>query len=106
MVDLYRRILVLSKSTVFAGINTEDLRVVARELDEDACFAGERIFDINEPSDRMYFIESGNIGISIHKDPRVREYHSTMGPGEFSRRPSCARWCCAIPSWGWASCAA
>jgi len=82
MADLYTRILMLSKATVFAGISTEDLRVVARELEEDACFAGERVFDINEPSDRMYFIESGRIGISIHKDPKVREYHSELGTGE------------------------
>lgn len=82
MADLYTRILMLSKAPVFAGIYTEDLRVLARELEEDACFAGERVFDINEPSDSMYLIEAGKIGISIHKDPKVKEFHSMLGPGE------------------------
>ena len=82
MTDLYTRILMLSKAPVFAGVYTEDLRVVARELEEDACFEGERVFDINEPSDRMYLIETGRIGISIHQDPKVVELHSQLGPGD------------------------
>lgn len=82
MADLYTRILMLSRAPVFAGVNTEDLRVLARELEEEACFAGERVFDINEPSDRVYIIESGSIGISINPDPKVREYIVTLGPNE------------------------
>lgn len=72
----------LSKAPVFSGAYTEDLRVLARELEEEACFAGEWVFDINDPSDRMYIIESGKIGISVHKDPKVKEFHSTLGPGD------------------------
>jgi len=82
MADLYSRILMLSKTPVFAGVNTEDLRVMARELGEEACFANERVFDIGDPSDRMYFIERGKIGISIHKDPKVMEIYSELGPGD------------------------
>lgn len=82
MADLYARILMLSKAPVFTGVSTEDLRVLARELGEEACFANERVFDIDDPSDRMYFIESGRIGISIHKDPRVKDFHSVLGPGD------------------------
>jgi CRP-like cAMP-binding protein len=82
MADLYTRILMLSRAPVFAGVNTEDLRVLARELEEEACFAGERVFDINEPSDRVYIIESGSIGISINPDPKAREYIVTLGPNE------------------------
>lgn len=82
MADLYTRILMLSKAPVFAGVNTEDLRVLARELEEEACFTGERVFDINEPSDRAYIIESGKIGISLNPDPKVKEFIATLGPNE------------------------
>jgi len=82
MADFYARILMLSKAPVFAGVSTEDLRVLARELGEEACFENERVFDIDDPSDRMYFIESGKIGISIHKDPKVKDFHSVLGPGD------------------------
>ncbi len=82
MSDLYERILMLKATPIFAGVSTDDLRVVARELEEEHCFAGERIFDIHEPSDRAYVIHSGKIGVSIHADPRVREFIATLGPGE------------------------
>lgn len=82
MADLYARILMLSKAPVFAGVYTEDLRVLARELEEEGCFAGERVFDIDEPSDRMYLIETGKIGIAIHKDPKIKDFHSVLGPGD------------------------
>lgn len=82
MADLYTRILMLSKAPVFASVYTEDLRVLARELEEEVCFAGERVFDINEPSDRLYIIEKGKIGISILPDPKVQEYVAILGPNE------------------------
>ncbi|MEJ2106347.1 MAG: cyclic nucleotide-binding domain-containing protein [Acidiferrobacteraceae bacterium] len=82
MADLYTRILMLSKAPVFSSVNTEDLRVLALELEEEACFAGERVFDISEPSDRVYIIESGKIGISINPDPKAKEFIATLGPNE------------------------
>ncbi len=82
MADLYTRILMLSRARVFAGVATEDLRVLARELQEEACFAGERVFDIREPSDRTYFIESGKIGISINPDPKSTKFVAILGPNE------------------------
>lgn len=82
MADLYTRILMLSKARVFMGVATEDLRVLAQELEEEVCFATERVFDIDEPSDRAYFIESGKIGISIHPDPKVKSFIAVLGPNE------------------------
>lgn len=82
MADLYTRILMLSRARVFAGVATEDLRVLARELREEACFAGERVFDIREPSDRTYFIESGKIGISINPDPKTTKFVAILGQNE------------------------
>ncbi|KPL27416.1 MAG: hypothetical protein AMJ72_09070 [Acidithiobacillales bacterium SM1_46] len=82
MADLYTRILLLSKAPVFSSAYTEDLRVLALELEEEACSAGERVFDIHDPSDRMYIIETGKIGISINENPKVEEFHSILEAGE------------------------
>jgi CRP/FNR family transcriptional regulator, cyclic AMP receptor protein len=79
--DLYARILMLKATPIFDGVGTDDLRVVAQELVEEPCFAGERIFDIHEPSDRAYVIESGKVGISIQADPKMQEFIATLGPG-------------------------
>jgi len=82
MTSLFDRILMLKGAPVFSSVYTEDLRVVASELEEEICFAGERVFDINEPSDRMYIIESGRIGISIDANPTVKTFIATLGPKE------------------------
>jgi len=74
MSDLYERILLLKQAPIFSKVATEDLRVVARELEEEACFVGERVFDINDPSDRMYIIEYGKIGISLDTDPGKKKF--------------------------------
>lgn len=65
MSDLFERIILLKQTPIFSEVSTEDLRVVAHELEEEVCFSGERVFDINDPSDRMYIIVSGRIGISL-----------------------------------------
>lgn len=65
MSDLFERIILLKQTPIFSEVPTEDLRVVAHELEEEVCFSGERVFDINDPSDRMYIILSGRIGISL-----------------------------------------
>lgn len=82
MSDEFDQILLLKKSELFSEVVTEDLRVVARELVEEPCFKGERVFDIGDPSDKMYIIESGRIGISINENPRVQDYISELGATE------------------------
>jgi CRP-like cAMP-binding protein len=42
---------------IFAGVATDDLRVVANELEEEPCFAGERIFDDLPRSATAHVIE-------------------------------------------------
>jgi CRP-like cAMP-binding protein len=76
---LLERVLMLKESAFFGGVATDDLRVVARELGEERYFAGDRIFDINDPSDRLFIIDSGKIGISIHPDPKVAEFITVLG---------------------------
>ena len=82
MADLFERILLLKRTPVFSAVMTGDLRLVAQELTEEAFFAGERVFDINDPSDRLYLITDGRIGISLHADPAVKDFIATLGPRE------------------------
>jgi CRP-like cAMP-binding protein len=82
MADIFDRILLLKRTPVFGAVATDDLRIVAPELIEEAFFTGERVFDINTPSDRLYLIEQGRIGICIQPDPSRREYIAILGPGE------------------------
>jgi len=82
MNNFFERMLILKKTSLFSEVATEDLRVVVQELGETVCFAGERVFDVNDPSDRMYILESGKVGISIHHDPLVKDFISILEPGE------------------------
>jgi len=82
MSDLFARVLLLKRSVLFAETNTEDLRVVAKELVDEVYLAGERIFDIGEQGDHAYILENGSVGISLDAEPRVREFVAKLGPGD------------------------
>ena len=82
MADFFERILILKSTSIFSEVNTDDLRVVVEEMQEEAYFPGERVFEINDPSDSMYIVLTGKIGISIHRDPRVKDFVTELGPGE------------------------
>jgi CRP-like cAMP-binding protein len=81
-VDFFDRIVILKSTSTFSEVNTDDLRVVAEEMQEQAYFPGEHVFEINDPSDRMYIVLTGKIAISIHRDPKVRDFLTEIGPGE------------------------
>jgi CRP-like cAMP-binding protein len=82
MAELLERILLLKKSDIFREVNTEDLRVVAYALEEEAYFNGDRLFDINDYGDQMYIITSGKVAISIEADPTLRHFVAELGTGE------------------------
>ena len=82
MPDLFDRILLLKKSNIFSEVVTEDLRVVAQALENEAYVHGDRVFDINQQGDRMYMIERGKIGISTHPDPIEKQFVAIMEPGD------------------------
>ena len=82
MADFFDRILILKSTSIFSEVSTDDLRVVVEEMQEEAYFPGEHVFEINDPSDRMYIVLTGKIGISIHRDPRVKDFVTELGPGE------------------------
>jgi CRP/FNR family cyclic AMP-dependent transcriptional regulator len=82
MADFFDRIMILKSTSIFSEVSTDDLRVVVEEMQEEAYFPGEHVFEINDPSDRMYIVLTGKIGISIHRDPRVKDFVTELGPGE------------------------
>ena len=97
MADFFDRIVILKRTPIFSEVSTDDLRVVVEEMQEEACFKGERIFEINDPSDRMYIVLKGKIGISINPDPKVEDFvtyveeggcFGEMGPSTVRRVPA------------------
>lgn len=82
LVDFFDRVLLLKRAPVFAEVETDDLRHVARALEEQNFAAGEQVFRINERGDHMYIVVSGRIGISISPDPRQKELIAVLEEGE------------------------
>jgi CRP/FNR family transcriptional regulator, cyclic AMP receptor protein len=82
MSDLFERIMLLKRSPVFTEVKTEDLRVVAQSLEEEQYFKGDRVFDINEYGDRMYIVQNGRIGISLHTDTSKLDFIAELEAGE------------------------
>lgn len=82
MADLFERVLLLKRTPVFGAVATEDLRLLAPELIEEAYFPGDRVFEINTPADRFYLIQEGRIGICLNPDAAPDEFVAVLGPGE------------------------
>lgn len=80
--DIFDRILLLKNSPVFEQASTEDLRYVAQAMEVEDYLKHERIFDIGENGDHMYVIESGRVGISLNKSPKVKEFIAELGAGD------------------------
>ncbi|WP_018232953.1 Crp/Fnr family transcriptional regulator [Thioalkalivibrio thiocyanodenitrificans] len=80
--DLFERILLLKQSPIFDQLPTEDLGVVARHLEEERYFSGDRVFDLGEHGDRVYFLLSGRIGVYLRPTRAAEEFLTELGPGE------------------------
>lgn len=80
--DLLERVWLLKQAPLFADVETEDLQMVAQELDEETCVAGERLFDRGDAGDRAYFIVHGRIGMSVHANPSAGGFIATLGERE------------------------
>lgn len=72
----------LKDAPFFAAVNTDDLRVVAQEIEEEVYLSGDRVFDIHDPSDRVFIIQNGKIGISLSEDPRQKDFIARLGERE------------------------
>ena len=82
MAGLLELVLLLKKSPMFQAVDTQDLRLVARAVEEQEFFAGDRVFDINHRGDCMYIIVSGKVGISIDPDPHKKQFIAEISTGE------------------------
>ncbi len=82
MVDFFERVLLLKRAPFFAEVETDDLRHVARALEEQAFAAGEQVFRIDERGDHMYIVVSGRVGISTARDARAKDFIAELGEGE------------------------
>ena len=82
MSDLFERVWMLKRTPLFADVDSEDLKSVAQELEEESFVAGERLFEAGEPGDRAYFIARGRIGIARRGDASPEEMLSSIGVNE------------------------
>jgi len=84
MADIFERILLLKNSPVFEHVGTDDLRSVARELEEQRVLKGDQVFEINELGDHMYIILSGHVGISLQRQANDEKtnFVAELGPGD------------------------
>lgn len=81
MADFFDRIVILKSTPIFCEVSTDDLRVVLEEMLEEGYVKGERVFEIRDPSDRMYVVLTGKIGISINPDPKAEDYVTVVEAG-------------------------
>lgn len=56
--------------------------MVAQVTEEMPCFRGDTVFIMDDPSDKMYIIDKGSIGICKTKDPKEKDVKFRMGPKE------------------------
>ena len=82
MTGLLDRILLLKRSPIFSEVNTEDLRAVAMELEDEDYFEGDTVFEINHYGEHMYIVQTGKVGISIENNPKTAKYIATLGAGD------------------------
>ena len=80
--DPYERLMLLKGTPTFSSVALADLRIVAQELEEDLCYAGEFVFEEGDPSDRMFIIASGKVGISIRGAADPKGFLSVLAPGD------------------------
>lgn len=82
MRSLLETIMLLKKVSYFELLRTDQLRYVVPVLEPAGWVAGERVFDIGEPSADMYIILKGRLGVSLHQDPTRREFVTELGEGD------------------------
>ncbi len=82
MADIFDRILLLKKSAIFSEVNTENLLVVAQALEEEFYIKGDHVFDIDDRGDRMFMLQTGEVGISTKQDSNSNDFIAKLGEGE------------------------
>lgn len=82
MQPLFDRILLLKRVPFFALLRTDQLRHIVPMLESAGWASGERVFEKGDPSDCMYILLSGRVGIVLHDDPESTEYVAQLGHGD------------------------
>lgn len=80
MINLYEKIKLLKRATIFREVATDDLRFVAATMNEEVYFEGDTIFNIHDNGNCMYVITSGQVGISLNPDKN--DYISVLETGD------------------------
>ena len=72
--EIFERIRLLKGAPIFSSVETEDLRRLAQNLEEEQYGPGDQVFTKGETGDQMYVIQSGRVGIALEDDaPFVAE---------------------------------
>ena len=82
MPDLFDRLILLKKSSIFSMVMTDDLRVVAQAMEKQQFFAGDRIFETGDQGDHLYIIVSGKVGISLESESSGASCIATLSSGD------------------------
>jgi CRP-like cAMP-binding protein len=69
MRSLLETILLLKKAPLFEKLRTDELRHVVPVLEPIGWVKGERVFELGDAGDEMFFITRGRIGISLLPGP-------------------------------------
>ena len=82
MHSILESILLLKQVPIFEMLRTDQLRYAVPLLETVEWVRGERVFDLGEPSDDMYIIVSGRVGISVNPDPTKKIFIAEIKAGE------------------------
>jgi CRP-like cAMP-binding protein len=80
--ELFERVLLLKRVSFFSQLRTDELRHVVPLLETVGWAAGERVFDKGDPSDQMYILLSGKVGISLDGASAAPKFVAEVGPGD------------------------
>jgi len=79
---LFDRIILLKRVPFFALLRTDQLRHIVPKLEPAGWASGECVFEKGDPSDCMYILLSGRVGVALNDDPNSTEYVALLGPGD------------------------
>jgi CRP-like cAMP-binding protein len=82
MTDLYERLLLLKKTPLFSEVYTDELEAIAEALEEDHFLKDDIIFRQYDPSDRMYILVGGKVGISWSSESSTDGHVVELGAGD------------------------
>ncbi len=77
--DVAARIRILSTCSLFAGVPAADRALLAEMMETEQLYAGERLFEAGEASDRVYIVSEGRLVVVL---PGQSQPVRVLGPGD------------------------